>query len=286
MSLVIQHFFDAVTATFTYVIWDSVTHKSAIIDSVLDYNPDSGHTQTKAIAAVLAYLKKEQLTVEWILETHIHADHLTAAQHLKKMTGGKIGINSNITKILNYWVPIFNTGADTPLTGEQFDRHFADGETFSLGTLTIQVLHTPGHTPACLSYVVEDAAFVGDTLFMPDVGTARADFPGASAQQQYHSIQRLLALPDNTRIFVGHDYPPNGREPMAFATVAMHKKENILINSTVTETDYIRTRTNKDQGKAVPHLLLPALQVNMRAGTFGRFEENQLQYIKIPVNKI
>lgn len=268
------------------MIWDSTTHKAAIIDSVLDYEPDSGCTQTHAIAPVLAYLEKEQLTVEWILETHIHADHLTAAHHLKKIVGGKTGISSNITKILKYWVPIFNTAQDTPLSGAQFDQQFANGDTFTLGTLTIQILHTPGHTPACLSYIVEDAAFVGDTLFMPDIGTARADFPGGSAEQQYHSIQRLLALPDNTRIFVGHDYPPTGRGPMPYATVATHKKENVLINSTVTETDYVTKRTNKDQGKAVPHLLLPALQVNMRAGTFGRFEENQLQYIKIPVNKI
>lgn len=282
----IQHFFDADTATFTYVVSDPATRKCAIIDSVLDYDMASGRTSTVSADKVIAYVQEQGLTVEWILETHAHADHLTASHYLKEKLGGKIGIGEHIREVLAFWVPVFNTAHDTPLDGSQFDHLFKEGESFTIGTIPVQVWETPGHTPACICYVMEGAVFVGDTVFMPYVGTARTDFPGGSARTLYHSIQRLFSLPDTTRIFVGHDYPPQGEPEKPFSTVAEEKQGNVLVHQGVQEEDYVQQRQSRDKGKAVPRLLLPALQVNLRAGCLGVAEGNGIQYIKIPLNKL
>jgi glyoxylase-like metal-dependent hydrolase (beta-lactamase superfamily II) len=282
----IEHFFDKETATFTYVVSDPSTSKCAIIDSVLDYDMSAGRTATISADKVIAYVQENGLKVEWILETHAHADHLTASHYLQEKLGGKIGIGEHIKEVLKFWVPLFNTAHDTPLDGSQFDRLFKDGEAFTIGSIEVNVMHTPGHTPACLTYLMEDAAFVGDTIFMPYVGTARTDFPGGSAQTLYRSIQKLLALPETTRIFTCHDYPPGGEEVNHMSTVGSQKKQNIMVHDGVSETEYVAARNAKDKGKAVPRLLLPSIQINLRAGDLGRPEDNGVQYIKIPLNKV
>ncbi|MBL0317961.1 MAG: MBL fold metallo-hydrolase [Alphaproteobacteria bacterium] len=282
----IEHFFDKDTATFTYVVSDPKTSKCAIIDSVLDYDMHAGKTTTVSADKVIAYVCENNLTVEWILETHVHADHLTASHYLREKLGGKIGIGEHIKEVLKFWVPLFNTSHDTSLDGSQFDHLFKDGEVFSIGTIEVKVMHTPGHTPACLTYLIEDAAFVGDTIFMPYVGTARTDFPGGSAQTLYHSIQKLLSLPESTRIFTCHDYPPQGQPEGYVSTVADQKTKNSMVHDGVSETEYVVARNAKDKGKAVPRLLLPSIQVNLRAGDFGKAENNGVQYIKIPLNKM
>ncbi len=279
----IEAFFDKATATITYIVSDPVTQRCAIIDPVLDFDPQAGAAMTKSADRLIDYISKSGLTVEWLLETHIHADHLTAAKYLKEKCGGKTGISEKIVDVLKHWVPVFNTQEDTPTDGSQFDRLFGDGETFSLGALAVKVMHTPGHTPACASYVIGDAVFVGDTIFMPYGGTSRADFPGGSAATLYHSIQKILSLPDETRIFTCHDYPPEGNEPAWESTVAEQKKKNIMIKEDVTEAQYIEVRTTRDGKLPVPRLLLPSIQVNLRAGDFGTAEENGTRYIKIPV---
>ena len=282
----IQHFYDQDTATFTYVLTDEETRKCAIIDSVLGYDMSSGRTSTVSIDQVIAYVKENNLSLEWILETHVHADHLTASHYVKEKLGGKIAIGENIKEVISFWAPIFNSEKDTPMDGSQFDHLFKDGEQFSIGDLHVEVMHTPGHTPACVSYVVGDAVFVGDTIFTPRMGTARTDFPGGSARRLYASIQKILSLPNDTRIFVGHDYPESGNDPQFLCTVLEQKKHNILVNENISEDAYVETRHKRDVGKAVPKLLLPAIQVNMRAGEFGLAEDNGTYYIKIPVNKI
>lgn len=286
MTVHIKHFFDTETATFTYVVSDANTKKSAIIDSVLNYDPDSGKTKTTSADQVIAYLQEQKLNLEWILETHIHADHLTAASYIKGKMGGKTGIGSKITQVLDFWVPIFNTSNDTPLDGSQFDKLFADNEIFQLGNTSIKALHTPGHTPACASYLIDDALFVGDTIFMPDLGTARTDFPGGSASTLYDSIHRIFNLPDETKIFVCHDYPPEGRGPSYLSTIKEQKEKNILINEKISKKEYVNRRNKRDEGKPVPKLLLPSIQTNLRLGSFGKPESNGVNYIKIPINKI
>jgi glyoxylase-like metal-dependent hydrolase (beta-lactamase superfamily II) len=281
----IQHFYDKDTATFTYVLSDEKTKKCAIIDSVLGYDISSGRTSNAPADLVIDFVKAQNLEVEWILETHAHADHLTASKYIKKNLGGKIAIGENIKEVIKFWVPIFNNENDTPLDGSQFDHLFKDGEKFSIGNLEVKVIHTPGHTPACLSYLVEDCVFVGDTIFVPRMGTARTDFPGGSAKNLYNSIQKLLALPDETKIFVGHDYPEEGKEPQFLCTVLEQKEHNILINKNISEEEYVKNRNQRDVGKAVPKLLLPSIQVNIRAGDFGD-EKNGINYIKTPINKI
>jgi glyoxylase-like metal-dependent hydrolase (beta-lactamase superfamily II) len=224
--------------------------------------------------------------VEWLLDTHIHADHITASHYLKEKLGGKIGINAHIKKVLALWVPIFNTGKDTSLDASQFDHLFEDGEHFKIGTLDVKIIFTPGHTPACSSYLIEDAIFVGDTLLMPDIGTARTDFPGGSAATLYDSVRKILSLPDQTRIFMCHDYPPEAREVVSSCTVKEQKEKNILIHEGISKEEYILIRNKRDENKPVPKLLLPSIQANLRAGTFGDPEENNLRYIKIPVDAI
>ncbi len=284
--MMIDHFFDKATATFTYVVSDVRTGACAIIDSVLDYEIESGRTSTASADRVIDYVQSKQLTVEWILETHVHADHLSASHYLKSKLGGKIAIGEHIKDVLKFWVPLFNIAQDTPLDGSQFDHLFTDGETFRIGSLEAEVLFTPGHTPACVSYLIEDAAFVGDTIFMPYVGTARTDFPGGDSQQLYHSIQSLLALPEHIRIFTCHDYPPEGKPEQSVATVADQKAHNIMVHDGVSEGDYVAARNAKNQGRPVPKLLLPSLQFNLRAGDFGAPESNGVHYIKIPLNQI
>jgi glyoxylase-like metal-dependent hydrolase (beta-lactamase superfamily II) len=282
----IQHFYDLDTATFTYILSDSETNKCAIIDSVMGYDISSGRTSNAPADLVINYVSENNLTVEWILETHAHADHLTASHYLQEKLGGKIAIGENIKEVIKFWAPIFNSEENTPLDGSGFDHLFADGEKFLIGKLEVKVINTPGHTPACVSYLVEDCIFVGDTIFTPRMGTARTDFPGGSAKTLYNSIQKLLALPDETRIFIGHDYPEAGKEPQFLCTVLEQKKGNILINENVSEEEYIEVRNKRDIGKAVPKLLLPSIQVNIRAGKFYEAEENGIGYIKIPLNII
>ena len=280
----IQPFFDADTATVTYIVSDPTTKCAAIIDSVLDYDMSSGRITTHSADKLIAYVKSNNLHVEWILETHMHADHLTAAKYLQEKLGGKIGIGENIRVVLSYWVPIFNTSVDKPIDGSQFDALFTDGEVFKIGNLNVKVIYTPGHTPACVSYHINHTVFVGDLIFMPYVGTARADFPGGSAQTAYRSIQKILALPEDTHIFSCHDYPPSGKPPAWESTIAEQKKKNIMLQ-VATEDEFIASRNKKDEGKPTPKLLLPSLQVNMRAGKLGLPEENGRQYIKIPISQ-
>ena len=280
----IQHFYDKETATFTYIVSDEKTQKCAIIDAVLDFDISSGRTSTINADLIIDSVKTQNLQVEWILETHIHADHLTASQYLKEKLGGKIAIGEKISEVIKFWTPIFNSKNDTDI--KKFDKLFNDNEKFFIGTIEVKVIHTPGHTPACVSYLIEDCAFVGDVIFTPKMGTGRTDFPGGSAKNSYDSIQKLLKLPDETRIFVGHDYPSEGQQPQYFCTVLEQKNSNILINEKISEENYISERNQRDIGKKVPKLLLPALQFNMRAGSFGEPENNSTFYIKIPINKI
>lgn len=282
----IQHFYDIDTATFTYVVSCETTKNCAIIDSVMGYDIFSGKTSTIPADKIINYVKENNLSVEWILETHAHADHLTASSFLKEKLGGKIAIGENIKEVIKFWAPIFNTTKDTPLDGSQFDHLFFDSEKFSIGNLEVKVIHTPGHTPACVSYLIGDCIFVGDTIFTPKMGTARTDFPGGSAKTLYHSIQKLLSLPNKTKIFIGHDYPESGKEPQFVCTVLEQKQHNILINETVSEEQYIEVRNKRDTGKAVPKLLLPSIQVNIRAGKFGSAEDNGVRYIKVPLDKL
>lgn len=283
MTLKIKAFFDEDTATFSYILANG--NKAAIIDPVLNYDQFAARSSTKSADQIIAYVSEHKLDVAWILETHAHVDHLTAAQYLKTQLGGNIGIGSCITKVLEFWVPIFNTYDDTPLDGSQFDSLFEDNETINLGNLEIKVLHTPGHTPACVSYLIEDAIFVGDTIFMPDVGTTRADFPGGSPEMLYNSINLILSLPNETKIFTCHDYPPSSRKPEYLSTVAQQKEQNILLNSDISKSKYIEIRNQRDKDKPVPKLLLPAIQFNLRSGSFGKFKQGK-QFIKIPVNKL
>ncbi len=282
----IHNFYDKDTSTLTYVISDDKTNKCAVIDSVLNYDIFSGKTNNASADLVINYIKENNLELEWILETHIHADHLTAASYIKEKLGGKIAIGSLITKVLEFWVPFFNISHDTPIDGSQFDKLFDDGERFLIGNLEVKVIHTPGHTPACVSYLVGDSIFSGDAIFTPQIGTARTDFPGGSAKTLYESIKKILNLSENTKIFVGHDYPENNQQPTDSITVAKQRKENVLVNDSIDEIQYVEMRNKRDHGKAVPKLLLPSIQFNIRAGSFGALEANGINYIKIPVNKI
>ena len=284
--LKIEPFHDTETATMTYVIWCDETKKCAIVDSVLDYDPIAGRTSTNAAEKLIDFVRQRGLETDWILETHIHADHLTAAPYLQQELGGRIGIGEEIKKVIDFWVPIYNTAADTPSNAGQFDSLFQEGEIFDIGNLSVKVMHTPGHTPACLTYQIEDAIFVGDTMFMPQLGTARVDFPGGSAEQLYASIQRLFQLPDETRVFVGHIYPKCGEKPMWETSIGVQKSDNILLNETTPFEDYREKREARDQTLGAPRLILPSIQVNMRAGALGAPEDNGTCYLKIPLNKL
>ncbi|MFN3960434.1 MAG: MBL fold metallo-hydrolase [Parvularculaceae bacterium] len=284
---VVKTFFDEPTFTATHVVHDPATKRAAIIDSVLDFDNAAGRTSTASADAVIAYVKSEGLTVDWILETHAHADHLSAAPYLKKALGGKIGIGANITTVQKVFGEIFNAEPEFRRDGSQFDALFDDGATFKIGTIDARVLWTPGHTPACLTYVIGDAAFVGDTLFMPDYGTARCDFPGGDAATLYRSIQKIFALPDETRIFLCHDYKAPGRDEFAWQTTVKEERDwNVHVGRGVMEADFVKMRKARDKTLAMPKLILPSVQVNMRAGELPPPDSNGVRYLKLPVNAL
>ena len=277
-------FFDAATKSYSHVVADEGSGACAIVDSVLDFDLKSGRTGTKGADRLIAAVKERNWRAEWVLETHAHADHLTAAPHVKAKLGGQIAIGANIPVVQETFRRIYNLDAGFTADGRQFDHLFADGEEFRIGTLTAHVMATPGHTPACITYVAGDAAFIGDTLFAPDYGTARCDFPGGDARTLYRSVQRILALPAQTRLYQCHDYPPDGREPKAHATVAGHREKNVhLVGKT--EDEFVAMREGRDKTLEMPALLLPAVQVNIRAGALPPPEANGVSYLKIPVNR-
>ena len=282
----VRGFFDPATHTVTYLVSDPATGQAAIIDPVLDFDAPSARTSTRSIDAVMAALRSEALTLALVLETHAHADHLTAAAHLRATTGVSIGIGGRITQVQSAFGPLFDADDVRP-DGAVFDHLYADGDAFALGDLKVEVIHTPGHTPACVSYRIGDAVFTGDTLFMPDYGTARTDFPGGDARTLYRSIQRLLSLPDGTRVFVGHDYLPQGRTDYRFeTTVAEQRAHNIHIGGGVWEDAFVAMREARDATLGAPQLILPSLQVNIRAGDLPPPDANGQRYLRLPLNAI
>ena len=287
MTPEIKTFFDEATFTATHVVWDPETRQAAIIDSVKDYDPKSGRTGTASADALIDFVKAQGLKVEWVLETHVHADHLTAAPYLKEKLGGKIGIGARIDAVQGVFKKVFNVEADFATDGRQFDKLFEDGASFKIGKLEARAIHTPGHTPACSTYVIGNAAFVGDTLFMPDYGTARCDFPGGDARTLYRSIQKILALPPETRIFLCHDYKAKGRDVYVWeTTVAEEKAKNIHVHDGVSEDDFVKMRSERDKKLEMPVLILPSVQVNMRAGELPPPEDNGTRYLKIPLDAL
>ena len=283
----VEAFFDEPTNTISYVVWDPESKAAAIIDSVLDYDASSGHTETASADEIVAFVKANGLTVQWILETHAHADHLSAAPYLQERVGGKLAIGDHITTVQEVFGKIFNAGTEFQRDGSQFDRLLKDGDTFKLGQIEAHVLHTPGHTPACMTYVIGDAAFVGDTLFMPDYGTARCDFPGGDARTLYRSIQKIFALPDETRMFLCHDYKAPGRDAFAWeTTVGEQKRSNVHVREGTSEDAFVKMRTERDAQLAMPKLILPSVQVNMRAGHLPPPEDDGTSYLKVPVNRL
>ena len=278
-------FFDEATNTATYLIADPTGSACAIVDSVLDFDYASGRTDTRSADAVIAHVRHAKLDLQWILETHVHADHLSAAPYIQDQLGGKIGIGSHITDVQTTFGKVFNEGTEFQRDGSQFDRLFVEGDSFHIGQLRGDVLHTPGHTPACMTYVIGDAAFVGDTLFMPDFGTARCDFPGGSAAVMYASVQRILALPDETRVFVCHDYKAPGRETFAWeSTVGDQKRRNVHIGAGRSMEDFVALRQARDASLDMPRLIIPSLQINMRAGHMPQAAEDGKIYLKVPIN--
>ncbi|CAA0106816.1 putative metallo-hydrolase [Starkeya nomas] len=285
--LAVEAFFDEPTNTASYVIHDPATRRAAIVDSVLDFDAASGRTSTASADAIIAYVRREGLNVDWLLETHAHADHLSAAPYIQRELGGKLAIGREIITVQNVFGKIFNFGTEFARDGSEFDRLFEDGDTFSLGSIPAIVLHVPGHTPADMAYVIGDVVFTGDTLFMPDFGTARADFPGGDARQLYHSIRRLLALPDETRLFLCHDYKAPGRDSYAWeTTVGAERAGNIHARDGVDEDAFVDMRTKRDATLAMPKLILPSVQVNMRAGHLPDPEENGRRYLKLPLDTL
>ncbi|OAN27372.1 MBL fold metallo-hydrolase [Pseudomonas oryzihabitans] len=281
----IEPFFDATTSTFTYVIYEAPGSRCAVVDSVLDYDPHSGRTATLSADRVARFVRDQGLTVEWLLETHAHADHLSAAPYLRRQLGGRIAIGEGIRRVQGAFKDVFNLEAEFRLDGSQFDHLFQPDEVFHIGALTARALHVPGHTPADMAYQVEeDHVFVGDTLFMPDVGSARCDFPGGSARDLYRSIRRLLTLPEATRLYLCHDYPPAGREARHETTVGEERALNVHVRDGVDEDAFVALRTRRDATLSMPTLILPAIQVNIRAGTLPPAEANGRRYLKIPID--
>lgn len=287
MKTDVRAFFDEATNTVSYVIADPATGAATLIDPVLDFDPISGRTSTASADRLLGHVRADGLRVEWILETHIHADHLSAAPYLKGKVGGRIGIGEHIRRVQETFKALFNMEPSFVTDGRQFDHLFADDERFRIGSLEGRALHTPGHTPACLTYVVGDAAFVGDTLFQPDFGTARTDFPGGDARCLYRSIRRILDLPGQTRLFTGHDYKPAGRDRYMWeSTVAEQRAGNVHVREGVAEDEFVAMRTARDAKLEMPKLILPAVQVNARAGHFPPPEDNGVRYLKIPIDAL
>jgi glyoxylase-like metal-dependent hydrolase (beta-lactamase superfamily II) len=288
VKLHVEGFFDSATNTVSYLVLDEATNHCALVDSVLDYDPKSGHTATTSADKLIARVNELNAKVDWILETHVHADHLTAAPYLKEKLGGKIGIGSQISTVQEVFGTLFNTGRDMARDGSQFDHLFVNDELFAIGTLQCHALHTPGHTPACMTYVIsngaETAAFVGDTLFMPDYGTARCDFPGGDARTLFQSINKVLSLPANTLLYMCHDYQPDGREVQFVSTVADQRAHNVHVRNGISEEEFVAMRTKRDASMDMPTLILPSVQVNMRAGHLPEPEANGTRYLKIPLN--
>lgn len=283
----IASFFDPATFTVTYVIHDPASCEAAIVDSVLDYDPAAGRTSTASADAVIAYVTSKNLKVTWLLETHAHADHFSAAPYLQQQLGGKIAIGADITAVQNVFGKLFNAGTEFARDGSQFDALFRDGDTFTIGALPVTVLHVPGHTPACIAYVVGEAVFVGDTMFMPDYGTARADFPGGDARTLFRSLRRILSLPPQTRLFMCHDYLPADRSEYVWeTTVAAERAGNVHAHEGISEDDFVAMREARDATLAMPRLILPSVQVNMRAGHMPPPDDNGVTYLKIPVNAV
>ncbi|MGA9853501.1 MAG: MBL fold metallo-hydrolase [Gammaproteobacteria bacterium] len=285
MSAQIKAFFHKPSSTFSYVIADPATRRAAVIDPVLDYDAAAGRTGNTSADAIIAHVRAENLTLDWVLETHAHADHVSAAQHIKEELGGRVAIGEGIRQVQATFARLFNIENQVPADGRQFDYLFKDGEPFKIGNLTARVLAAPGHTSDCVAYVIDDAAFVGDTLFIPDSGTARCDFPGGDAGMLYDSIQKILSLPAATRLFMCHDYAAGGREYKNETTVAEQKRANIHVHDGVSRAEFIKLRTDRDKTLSVPVLLLPAVQINTRAGLVPPPEANGVSYLKIPLNK-
>ena len=280
-------FFDETTNTVSYVVADPDTNTCAIIDSLLDYDASSGRTGTKSVDRLIKYVEQSKLTVDWIIDTHVHADHLTAAPYVRDVLGGRTAIGENIVRVQKIFGEIFNEGQTFHTDGSQFDHLFKDGETYTVGNINARAIYTPGHTPACMSHLIGDALFVGDTLFMPDSGTARCDFPGGDAQILYRSIHKLFDLPNETRAFMCHDYKAAGRDEFAWeSTISEQKEKNIHVNRSINEREFIEMRTVRDAKLSMPKLLLPSVQVNMRAGNFPEPEANGKQYLKVPINTV
>ena len=287
MHVPVKAFFDTTTNTASYVLRDPKSTSCAIIDSVLDFDYASGQTDTETADQLIRWVVAEGLTVKWILETHAHADHLSAAPYIQEKLGGMIGISEEIKVVQDTFGKVFNEGTEFQRDGSQFDRLFAEGDSFHIGQLRGDVMHTPGHTPACVTYVIGDAAFVGDTLFMPDFGTARCDFPGGSSATLYQSIQKILALPDETRIFVCHDYKAPGRDEFAWeTTVGAQKANNVHIGAGKDQNSFVQMRDKRDAQLAMPRLIIPSLQVNMRAGHMPEPDNQGDVYLKVPLNKM
>ena len=280
----IKGFFDSQTNTISYVVTDVQTAQCAVIDSVLDFDYASGKIKYKNADSIISHITENKLTLKWLVETHVHADHLSAAPYIQKQLGGKIAISKEIIKVQDIFGKIFNAGTEFERDGSQFDLLLGDNDSYQIGTLQATAIHTPGHTPACMAHIVGDAVFVGDTLFMPDGGTARADFPGGDAHMLYKSIQKILSLPDETRLFVCHDYMPNGRAVSWQTTVAEQKLKNIHIGGDITEAEFVKLREERDKTLSSPTLIMPSIQVNMRAGNMPPSEDNGSTYLKLPIS--
>ncbi|WP_165667522.1 MBL fold metallo-hydrolase [Metapseudomonas otitidis] len=287
MNAHVEPFFDPATFTYSYVVSDPTSRRCAVVDSVLDYDPAAGRTSTASADRLIAYVREQGLTLEWILETHVHADHLSAAPYIQRQLGGRLAIGEHITVVQRTFGTLFNAESGFATDGSQFDHLLKDGDRFSVGGIEAQALHTPGHTPACMTYLIGDAAFVGDTLFMPDYGTARCDFPGGNARTLYRSIRRLFTLPDATRLFMCHDYKAPGREHFLYQTsVGEERAHNVHVHEGISEDDFVAMRQARDATLGMPALILPSVQVNMRAGQLPPAEANGTRYLKIPLNAL
>ena len=285
-NLQIKGFFDKLTSTISYVVYDKFSKECAVIDSVLDFDYSSGSIDYLNAENIISFIEKNNLSLIWLIETHVHADHLSAAPYIQKKLGGKIGISEKISDVQNIFGKTFNAGTEFQRDGSQFDKLFKNNDEYQIGQINCKVIDTPGHTPACTAHIISDSIFVGDTLFMPDLGSARADFPGGDARTLYKSIKKILSYPDNFNIFVCHDYPPSNREAKWSTTVGEQKKNNIHVKDTISEDEFVRIRETRDKTLNVPNLIIPSIQVNMRAGNLPPSEDNGDVYLKIPINSM
>ncbi|MDB2583460.1 MBL fold metallo-hydrolase [Alphaproteobacteria bacterium] len=285
-NLQIKGFFDKLTSTISYVVYDKFSKECAVIDSVLDFDYSSGSIDYLNAENIISFIEKNNLSLIWLIETHVHADHLSAAPYIQKKLGGKIGISEKISDVQNIFGKTFNAGTEFQRDGSQFDKLFKNNDEYQIGQMNCKVIDTPGHTPACTAHIMSDSIFVGDTLFMPDLGSARADFPGGDARTLYKSIKKILSYPDNFNIFVCHDYPPSNREAKWSTTVGEQKKNNIHVKDTISEDEFVRIRETRDKTLNMPNLIIPSIQVNMRAGNLPPSEDNGDVYLKIPINSM